>query len=180
MRRSALLVLTLPLIWIVAAGCSSVRPFAASSVSDGASGDFAYVAGRATRTFPAPPATVQPAVLSALDDLRVGAIRRSNNGGTMVIEGTTADNRKALLTLGTQPGTGSRLTARVGIFGDEPLSRALMDRVAIRLGTLPPTAVPVDPPSSPDANPYFSRKAVPDALMLKDQADAPFRASPTP
>jgi hypothetical protein len=179
MRPSAVLALPL-LASVVAAGCSSVRPFAASSVSEGTSGDFAYLAGRATRTFASPPATVQPAVLASLDDLRVASVSQSHNAGTLIFEGTTADNRKALVTLNAHPGGSTRLSARIGMWGDEPLSRALMDRVAIRLGTLPPTAVPVDPPSTPDSQPFFSRKAITDAVMLKDQADAPYKNSGVP
>jgi hypothetical protein len=72
------------------------------------------------------------------------------------------------------------VTIRIGWFGDEPLSRALMDRIGIRLGTLPPAAIPVEPPSSPAGNPFFSKNAVSDAEMLKDQADAPYSDKTVP
>ena len=104
---------------------------------------------------------------------------RINEGGAIVFQGTTADNRNASVTLRPHP-VGSRLSARIGLFGDEPLSRALMDRVGVRLGERAPAAVPADIPSEPAGNPYFSRTAVPDAVLLKDQADAPYRGSSVP
>ncbi|MHC5542385.1 DUF3568 family protein, partial [Singulisphaera rosea] len=74
----------------------------------------------------------------------------------------------------------TRVSVRIGWFGDEPLSKALMDRIGVRLGTLPPTAIPTDPPSEPGSNPYFSKSAIPDSVMLRDQADAIYRDSPVP
>jgi hypothetical protein len=180
MRRNALGLLALSLTGLAVAGCSSVRPFATTSLSDASSSDYAYLAGRATRTFAFPPVTVQTAVAAAMDDLRISAARQTRESGILILEGTTADNRKALLSLKPHPGNATHLGVRIGLFGDEPLSRALMDRVAIRLGTLPPSAIPVDPPSSPGSNPYVSRGAVPDSVMFKDVSEAPYKASPSP
>lgn len=180
MRRKALLALTLTVPLGALAGCSSVRPFTTTAVSQAPDENFSYLGGRATRSFSNPPAAVQPAVLGAMEDLRVGAVRQWSEDATLVIEGTTADNRKAVVSLHPHADGSTRLTTRIGLFGDEPLSRALVDRVGIRLGTLPPTAIPVDPPSSPDGNPYFARDAVPNDVMLKDQADAHFKGSDAP
>jgi len=174
MRRIGLSALALTLTCL-AAGCATVGPGVAGSLSPRGTG-FNYAAGRATQTFAYPVATVQPAVVAALDDLRIQAVREVNDGNAIVFEGTTADDRRAALTLRPHP-AGTRLSARVGWFGDEPLSRALMDRVGVRLGTLPPTAIPTEPPSTPGTNPYFSRSAVPDSVMLKDQAEARLRGS---
>ena len=109
-----------------------------------------------------------------MEDLRIQAVRQINDGSTIVFEGTTADNRNASVTL--RPNSlGTRLTARVGLFGDQALSRAIMDRIGIRLGSLPPAAIPEEPPSTPASNPYFSRSAISDAEMLKDRLDNPDR-----
>lgn len=184
MRRIALTVTAL--FAAASAGCQTVNPSALSALgrsADGAapgpSGAFSYFGGRAAQSYARPPAAVHPAVVAALDDLRVGSVRQLNEGAAIIYEGTTADDRKASVTLRPHP-AGSRLTARIGLFGDEPLSRALMDRVSVRLGTLPPSAVPADPPSSPSSNPWFSRSAVPDSVMFKDQADASFRGTGMP
>ena len=79
-----------------------------------------------------------------------------------------------MVTLRPQQGK-TRISCRIGWFGDEALSKALLERTGIRLGTLPPAAVPENPPSTPGANPFFSRDAVPDEEMLRDVAEAPYR-----
>jgi hypothetical protein len=180
-RRRVALTAAALLAATAGSGCMTVQP-AAVTAQNGGNGTtgFSYLGGRATQTFAPGPAAVQPAVLAAMDDLRMTAVRQTKEPGSLVLEGTTADNRRAAVTIHPQPGGATRLTTRIGLFGDEPLSRALMDRVAIRLGALPPSAIPVEPPSSPGANPFFSRSAVSDAVMLKDQADAPYRPSGIP
>ena len=68
-----------------------------------------------------------------------------------------------------------RVSCRIGWFGDEPLSRTLLERIGVRLGTLPPAAIPDRPPSAPASNPIFSRDAVPDSVIFRDFAEAPYR-----
>ena len=160
------------------AGCSTMRPGVLPVVGQAAPG-FTYTAGRATQVFPVALPTVQPATLSALDDLRMVNPLTHLEAGSVVVNATTADNSRVHVMLRPEP-SGTLVTARIGLFGDEPLSRALMDRIAVRLGTLPPSAAPVDPPSEPDRNPYFSRSAVSDEEMFKDKADAPYRGEPSP
>src|SRR5262249_34319946 len=153
MRRIALVAAALA----AGAGCSTVTPPGAISVLEGANAipgagtgsasPFSFSAGRAAQTFAAPAIAVQPAVLSAMDARRIQSVRQISDGGAIVFEGTTADNRRASATIRPQPRNSTLLTARIGLFGDEALSRALMDRVAIRLNALPPSAIPVDPPS---------------------------------
>jgi hypothetical protein len=59
------------------------------------------------------------------------------------------------------------------LFGDEPLSRALLERAAIRLGMLPPAAIPENPPSAPTIP--LLRPSAPDEEMLRNWAEAPYR-----
>lgn len=158
------------------AGCHTVG--SPPAVHTGGAGvEFAYSGGRGVQAFPHPPEAVRPAVLSALGDLGIEKVRQSRDGTAFIIEGATADGRRASLTLRPHP-AGSRVSARVGWFGDEPLSQALLERVAVRLGTLPPASVPAQLPSRPGRNPFFSRAAVPDEIMLKNHAEAPYRSSP--
>lgn len=191
MRRIALTVTAL-FAATASSGCVNPRPFSsmvqavepptgkAGEKQTGAEGmGYSYFGGRAVQTFGQMPATVQPALVSALDDLRIQNVRQITDGGAVIFEGTTADNRKASVTLRPHA-SGTRLSARIGLFGDELLSRAVMDRVGVRLGTLPPTAIPAEPPSQPASNPYFSKSAIPDSEMLKDHAEAYYRDSPSP
>lgn len=179
MRRIALLSTAL-CFGTAGSGCQTLGPASLSALSQDAVTGYTYSGGRAVQSFALPPKDVEPAALAAMDDLRIHSIRRTSEEGTIVLEGTTPDNRRASMTIHPQ-NAGARVSTRLGIFGDEPLSRALMDRMSVRLGTLPPTAVSVDPPpSEPGKNPYFSRAAVSDSEMLKDQADAHFRGSAFP
>ncbi len=174
MRRMALAAAVLS--GLAPSGCSTIGPVAGTL--PGTSGS-SYAAGRATQPFAYPPEAMRSAVLAAMDDLRISSVRQARDNGSFLYNGTTADGRGVTVAVRPHQGT-ARVSVRVGWFGDEPLSKLLMDRIGIRLGTLPPSAIPVEPPSIPASNPYFSREAIPDEVMLHDQADAIYRDSPVP
>jgi hypothetical protein len=151
-------------------GCRTVAPVAVPAPPVTAAG-FAYSGGKATQEFAAPPAAVQGAIAAALSDLQVSQVRQRRDGQAQIFQGWTKENSPAVVTF--RPGNGAaRVTARIGWFGDEPFSKALMERVGIRLGHLPPAAIPQEPPSNPAPNPFFSRQAIPDALMLREQSES--------
>jgi hypothetical protein len=136
-----------------------------------------YSVGRAMQDFKVPSATVMSAVLEAMADLGMTVTRRSQDGPASQVEGRTADGRSVAVTLRpNKPIT--RVSCRIGLFGDEPLSRTLLRRIGVRLGTLPPEAIPDNPPSEPARNPFFSRDAVPDSEMMRDFYEAPYRNRP--
>jgi hypothetical protein len=136
-----------------------------------------YSGGRAMQDFQIPFATVATAVTEAMEDLNMRVTRRGQDGPAAQIEGLTADNRMVAVTLrSSKPIT--HVSCRIGWFGDEPLSRTLLRRIGVRLGTLPPEAIPEKPPSAPAPNPYFSRDAVSDAEMMRDFIEAPYRTRP--
>jgi hypothetical protein len=136
-----------------------------------------YSTGRAVQDFRFPTATVIPAVRDAMEDLNMTVTHRSQDGAVTQVEGRTGDGRAVTVTLRpTKPIT--RVACRIGWFGDEPMSMTLMRRIGVRLGTLPPEAVPDHIPSEPGRNPFFSRDAVPDAEMMRDFYEAPYRNRP--
>jgi hypothetical protein len=176
MRRTPLVTALLAGMALAPAGCRTVAPVAGPAPD---AAGFAYGAGKASQEFAFPTPVVQPAIAAALNDLGVRQVRQRHDGPSRIFEGTTADGRPATATL--RPGNGAaRVTVRIGWFGDEPFSRAVMERLGIRLGNLPPAPIPAEPPSSPGANPYFSRQAIPDASQFRDQAEAPYRDSAVP
>jgi hypothetical protein len=156
-------------------GCMTVAPIAGTVLGQGGSG-YSYAAGRASQVFVYPQPTLEMAVLAAMEDLRIASVRKSLDGSVLRIDGLTPDRRTAAVLVRPQQGA-SRVIVRIGWFGDEPLSKALMDRIGIRLGTLPPAAIPAEPPSAPASNPYFSRDAVPDEVMVRDR-EAGYNDSP--
>jgi hypothetical protein len=148
----------------------------AASIKDGpdSPSSMSFSAGRATQDFVLPVLPVANAVAEAMDDLKMTSIQRGRDGTVSKIDGKTPDNRPVTVTIRHHNGT-SHVSCRIGWFGDEPLSKALLERTGIRLGTLPPAAIPENPPSRPGSNPIFSRDAIPDAEMFRDIAEAPYR-----
>jgi len=108
-----------------------------------------------------------------MDDLKMTSIERKRNGSILEIDAKTADNRPVLVTLRPHEGQ-TRASCRIGWLGDEPLSMALLERTGVRLGTLPPAAIPENPPSAP-AKPVFPRASAPDEATLRNFAEAPYR-----
>jgi hypothetical protein len=151
-------------------GCATVAPSPERLVTTESS----YGAGRAIQDYSLPSTKVGTAVTEAMADLKMTSIRPGRNGAVYKIEAQTEDNRPVTITLRPHQ-TQTRVSCRIGMFGDEPLSKALLERTGVRLGTLPPTPIPDHVPSSPGSNPFFSRNAVSDEMMLKDAAEAPYR-----
>jgi Protein of unknown function (DUF3568) len=152
------------------AGCATVAPSPERLVST----DTSFSAGRAVQDFGFPPGKVGAGVSDAMADLKMTSIEPGRDGAVYKIQAKTADKRTVMVTLRPHQ-TQTRVACRIGPFGDEPLSRALLERTGVRLGTLPPAAIPDKVPSTPGSNPFFSRDAVPDEVMLKDVAEAPYR-----
>jgi len=113
------------------------------------------------------------AVVEAMDDLKMTSVKRGRDGAVYKIDAKSADSRPVTVTVRPHQNT-ARVCCRVGWFGDEPLSRAVLERVGVRLGTLPPAPIPENPPSAPAANPLFSRSGPPDLEFLRDLSEAPY------
>ncbi len=136
-----------------------------------------YSTGRALQDFRFPSSVVQDAVVEALEDLKFTVTRRGQDGPATDVEARTPDRRTVFVTLRSQyPVT--RVSCRIGWFGDEPLTRTVMRRVEVRLGTIPPEPIPDHLPSKPAPNPYLSRENIPDSEMVKDMVEAPYRNRP--
>ncbi len=173
MRRMALAAAVLS--GLLPAGCSTIEPVA--NLAPGRS-SCSYTAGRATQSFAYPPAAMQSGVVAAMDDLRIHSIRQTQDNGSFLFDGTTADGRG--VTIAVRPHQGAA--------GQHP-GRLVRRRAALEGAAGPDRHPPrhlaaVGHPrraaERPGSNPYFSREAIPDAVMLHDQADAVYRDSPVP
>lgn len=162
------------ILWLaltaIASGCATTSPMIHSLES---SAEFSYSAGRGVQDFAAPPSAVIPAVLAAVADLQMSDAEPARDGVVNRIEARTSDGRAVSVTVRPRAGA-TQVGVRIGWFGDEPLSKALLGRVGVRAGALPPEAIPDEVPSAPAGNPYFSRSAIPDEVMLRDLADSPY------
>jgi hypothetical protein len=151
-------------------GCATVAPSPERLLTT----DSSYSAGRAIQDYSLPSTQVGTAVTEAMADLKFASIQPGRDGAVYKIQAKTEDKRTVMVTLRPHQ-TQTRVSCRIGMFGDEPLSKALLERTGVRLGTLPPTPIPDHIPSSPGSNPFFSRDAVPDDEMLKATVEAPYR-----
>jgi hypothetical protein len=167
-QRNALAAVLVLGLW--QGGCATVAP----TVVKESSLSSTYGGGRATQDFTAPIDRAATAVFEAMDDLKITSISRGRDGSVYKFDGKTEDNRSVLVTLRPNDGQ-TRVGCRVGWFGDELLSKAVLERTGVRLGTLPPAAIPDKPPSSPERNPLLKLIAPPDDAMIRDIAEAPYR-----
>ena len=156
---------------VAQSGCATVTPTPERVMN----AEAAYSGGRAMQDFSVPSTKVGTAVTEAMADLKMTSIQPGRDGVAYKIQAKTEDKRTVMVTLRPHQKMQTRVSCRVGLFGDEPLAKALLERTGVRLGTLPPAAIPEHVPSSPGSNPFFSRDAVPDAEMLRDAVEAPYR-----
>jgi Protein of unknown function (DUF3568) len=141
---------------------------------------YSYRGGLATQTFPQAEPQVVEATKSAMYDLAVLDVRATDRGGKgTILDGRAPDGRRIRLMLLPKEGQ-TAASVQVGLFGDEPLSRALLDRIGIRLGNSPPEPIPAEVPSEPESNPFVSREGVPDSVMYRGMSDAGYRDTPVP
>jgi hypothetical protein len=157
-------------IWAGLGGCATVAPSPERLLST----ETSYSAGRAVQDFALSSSKVGEALTEAMEDLKMSAIEPGRDGAVYKIQAKTSDNRLVMVTLRPHQGQ-TRVGCRIGWFGDEPLSKAIMERVGIRLELLPPAPIPDDPPSSPAPNPFLLRDSAVKDGMLRDMVDAPYR-----
>jgi hypothetical protein len=152
------------------AGCSATDgPFGRESLV-GPVGP-SYSGGRATQMFPNSPSFVAD-VKDAMTDVGMHSFKESKepSGGTL-IEATTTDNRRARVTVQTR-GLRNVVTARIGLLGDEPLSRAMLDRISFRQGSLPASALPADPLEGEEKKGILTREDGYKSTLLREKAEA--------
>jgi hypothetical protein len=161
-------------------GCMSLGP---TSPLAETSKDIVFESGWASQRFLADEAQIHAAVQDALADLRARPMSQTKPDRTTltsIIDATLHDGRHARITLRPLE-TGQLIAIRIGRFGDRAYSQAFFQRIGVRLGTLPAEAVPDEPPTSGSfGSRMFSRDAVPDELMLREQADAGYRDTLVP
>ncbi len=165
-------------LWSAAGSCgcaTTATPAPSAPIVDSESAlEPTFSTGRAVQEFPVLAGAAANAVVEAMDDLKMTSVKRGRDGAVYKIDAKSADNRSVTVTIRPRQNA-ARVCCRVGWLGDEPLSRTLLERVGVRLGTLPPAAIPENPPSAPSSNPLFSLGGQPDTDYLRDLSEAPYR-----
>jgi uncharacterized protein DUF3568 len=159
-----------------ATGCTTIG--LAGYTNLGSTG-YVYQAGTASQGFAFTGMQVQAAVIEAMNDLGIRVQRQAHDATTVTYECKTLDGRRATIGINSQTSL-PIVSARVGLLGDEPLSKALLSRVGIRLGSLPPEAIPAEPPSAPESWSYYSPGRTPPAPALRNQSDLGYRDTSVP
>ncbi len=132
-------------------GCATVPPAARF---DAPSTPITYSGARGWEVFPASHAAVVAALHDSMVDLSLANIRGARAGSVSRLEATTAGKERVVATIRPHQEL-TQVTIRVGWFGDEPLTKALLERLEVRLGTRAPEAIPETVPSAPSRNPYL-------------------------
>jgi len=98
-------------------------------VGAGAAGTVAYMKGDLETTEPADIDTVYAAAKKTLDDLEVTLVEDSKDALTAEIVARDAENRKITIKLNSVTEQATKLSIRVGAFGDETASRRIYNGI---------------------------------------------------
>ena len=175
MRLPGRLAPTVLTMLLSVSGCSTVAPFDASP--ELAAGAPTYQTGRAIQAFPAKTELIGPA-RSALEEVGVHTISERKEERATVLEGTTAGGRRAVVTI--QPeGASTVVSARFGTLGDEPLSRAFLDR--LNAAKAKPAAAEDKPaPALARRRPPPNRASQPSGTVVQRQLEGGYGDSVAP
>jgi len=69
------------------------------------------------------------ATLAAMNDMQYAVVDKSKDGVTAKILARTGGDKKIQVTLNKQSATVTEIRIRVGTFGDESLSRQILDKI---------------------------------------------------
>ena len=118
-----------------AAGCSMTTPFGpVGQLAAPAPLGPLYFGGNGSQLFPASD-TFLVETRESMDDIGMHSIVEKREGNKTILEAKTVNGRRAHVEFKPEAGN-VRVITRFGPLGDEALSRAFLDRMAARLGTV--------------------------------------------
>ena len=160
----------------LAGGCSTTGPLEPSKVAL----DYAREGAWGSQRFALTAEKLLQIVPDAMADLQMRAGRSSRGmDDTLIVDGQVQDGRHARVVIHRLE-TESVVSVRVGRFGDDALARALLERIGVRVGSLPPSAIPAEPPE-PAPNPsILSRIRTFDPLVQGTRGNDSYTDSPVP
>ena len=124
-RVLAVLLAAVPMAWT--SGCLAVAAGAAGA------GTVAYIRGELDTSFSHNIDQVDRAANRAAEQLRFAKINESADALSRVITLRTAEDKKIVVTLNRTTDTLTRIRIRVGVFGDEAISRTLLEKITANL-----------------------------------------------
>lgn len=124
-RLLAALIVVIPVAWT--SGCIAVAAGAAGA------GTVAYIRGELDTSVSHNLDAVDRATNRAAEQLRFAKINESADALTRIITLRTAEDKKIEIKLTRTTDALTQVRIRVGIFGDEAISRALLDKIQANL-----------------------------------------------
>lgn len=160
MRRIGFGVLALVAL---AAGCQTVKP--PLRPDPGATG-YAVCGPYVVQRFLFPVPLVERAAIEAMSDMKINNVHRKPRTDGLCYVGFLFDGRYVWYTLEAD-GPNTIATVEIDVYGDEPLSKILLERTSIRLATLPQSI-----------NPPFHPRAITDSITHRGQDVEGYRGAP--
>jgi hypothetical protein len=93
----------------------------------------AYVEGEIKTTLQATPPQVAAATNSAFKQMGIAVISSNSTAVDGRVEGRNAADKKIAVTIASEGDKASRVAIRVGTFGDESMSRQILDKIKSNL-----------------------------------------------
>jgi len=112
---------------LTASGCL------AAAAAAGAGGTVAYMRGDLEATVQAGPRDVAAAAETALNEMGINVLSSSSDDTGGTITARNAQDKKITIEINRLNESASTISIRVGMFGDEALSRAIYERVKASL-----------------------------------------------
>ena len=121
-RKIAALTLLLLGLLVVGAGCLAVAAGAGA-------GTYAFVKGDLETVEKENVAQVYNAALQALEDLQIPVQNQQQDDLVALIEGRTAEDKKVTIKIEATENNLSKLSIRIGTFGDSDKSKIIYDKI---------------------------------------------------
>lgn len=125
-RPGLVTALVLSAALVVTSGCFLAAVGAAGAAG---AGTVAYIRGELDATVDGPYDSVITAADSALERLQFAKVSETRDAFTAEIVARTADDKKVEVKVAREAARLTKVTIRIGVFGDEEKSRAVLDRM---------------------------------------------------
>ncbi len=164
MRRIAIGLITVGALAAPLTGCRLVHP--PLRPDPGVTG-YAILGPYSVQRFIFPMPLVERAAIEAMNDMKINKVSRKPKKDGICFLGCLYDGRYVWYTLEPEGDSNTIATVEIDLYGDEPLSKMLLDRTSSRLATLPQSV-----------NPPFAPRSISEAVTHRGQDVEGYRGAP--
>jgi hypothetical protein len=164
MRRIASGVMAASLIAAFCAGCDTVRPLLRPD--PGVTG-YAFCSGYAVQRYLYDLPQIERAAIETLSDLKVTNVQRKVEKNRVKLQGYLFSGRYLCMTIESEGPGVTIVSVNVDVYGDEPFSKIVLDRISIRMATMPRTV-----------NSLYDPRSLSDSIEHRGQVVEGYRGAP--